>query len=151
MFPGHRVPESNQCQLPRPWVPVPGHSHVPGHRVPQSNLSHVASTQVSAIKPQSSFQATGFQNQASVMLPGHRFHNQTSVIFQATGFQNQTSHVPGPGSNQPQHVTRIPQSNLSCSQATGFHHQTSVMLPGHRFPESNQVMFPGHGVPVSVL
>ncbi len=41
----------------------------PGHMVLQTNLSHVASPQVSAIKPQSSSQATDFQNQTSVIFP----------------------------------------------------------------------------------
>ena len=45
-----------------------------------------------------------------------------------------TGHVPTPrgSSNRPQ----------SCSQCTGFHHQTSVMWPVHRFLRSNPSQIP---------
>ena len=103
----------------------------PGHRVPESNLSHVHKPKCSRIKPQSWIQATGFQNQTSVMFPGHRVP------------QSNLSHIP-----RTQGSTIKPQS---WSQATGFHNQISVMFPGHRVPDGNLVMFPGQRLPQSNL
>ncbi len=103
----------------------------PGHRVLQSNLSHVASPQVSAIKPQSSSQATDFQNQTSVIFPGHMV----------------------PESNL-SHVCRTHGSTIkpqSCSQHKGVQNQTSVMFPGNRVPEQTSVMLPSHRFPPSNL
>ncbi len=57
--------------------------------------------------------------------------------------ESNLSHVP-----RPQGSRIKPQS---CCQATGFHHQTSDIFPGHRVPESTDVMFPGHSVPESIL
>ena len=103
--------------FPRHEVPVSGLSHVPRAQGATIKLSHVASLQVSAITPQSSCQATGFQNQASVILPGH------SVP------PSNLSHDPKP------HVSTMkPQS---FSQAKGFQNQTSVIFPGHMVTESN--------------
>ena len=118
--------------------------------------------QVSRITPQSCSQATGIQNQTSVMLPGHRvlpshlshipesnrFHVhrkegntiKTDIMFPGHSIpQSNISHVPRPM------VSRIkPQS---CCQATGFQNQTVLMFPGHRVSESTDVMFPGHRIP----
>ncbi len=57
--------------------------------------------------------------------------------------ESNLSHVP-----RPQGSRIKPQS---CCQATGFHHQTSDIFPGHRVPESTDDMFPGHSVPESIL
>ena len=60
--------------------------------------------------------STRFQNQVSVMLPGHRVP------------ESSLSHVPSA-----QGSTIKPQS---CGQSTGFCDQTPVNFPGHRVPES---------------
>ncbi len=157
MFPGHRLPPSNLSHVPSPQdstsnishdprprfpdqtqsvarpqgyrikhllsIPRPqGYHHqtsvmFPGHRGPQSNLSHVARPQCSTIKPQSYSQETRFPESNLIMFLGHRVSRiKERSCSQARGFHNQTQ---------------------SCSHATGFYHQTSILLPGHRVPQSN--------------
>ena len=122
-------------------------------------------------KPQTFCQAIGYHHQTSVIFPGHRFREsnrfhvprqqgtriQADVMF--TGHmipQSNMSHIPRPM------LSRIkPQSY---SQARGFHHQTSVLLPGQGstikpqsccqatgFQKQASVMLPGHRVPPSHL
>ncbi len=145
MFPGHRAPESKQCQVPRPWVSstrpqscIQGtgfHNQtsvmLPGHRFLPSNLSHVPRKQVSRIKPMSCSQDTGFQYHSSSHVPSKPwFHHQTSVMLPVHRFlRSNQSLVP-----RPQGYRIKP---YSYTQATGYHHQTSVMFPGHRVPPSN--------------
>ncbi len=158
VFPGNRLPETNLSHVPWPQSSrikpqsccqatgfhhqtseiFPGHTFpeftdiiFPGHRVPESILSYVPRLQVSRIKTQLCSQYTEFQNQGSVWFPGHSIPQPKKMSYsQATGFQNRRfSHVPRPqGSRLKPH---------SCCQAVGYHHQTSVIFPGHRFPESN--------------
>ena len=169
--------------LPSHGVPVPGLSHVPsaqgstskpqscgqstgfsdqtpvkfpGHRVPESSLSEFLRPQGSRIKPQSSCQSTGFQNQASVILSGHRVpESSLSHIVRLQGSRIHRCHFP-----RSQGSRIKPQS---CCQAIGYHHHNSVIISGHRFPESNgfpvtrqqgttiqtDVMFPGQNIPQS--
>ena len=129
---------------------------LPCHRVPQSNLSHVASPQglraipsqvpspqTSRIKPQSCCHATGFQNQVSIMLPGHRVpESNLNHVPRAQVSRIHRCHVPTPQGSRinPQlcsQSTEFWNKPQSYSQARGFHNQTSVRLPGHSFPPSS--------------
>ena len=116
----------------------------PGHTIPQS-------------KQMSCSQATVFQNHASVIFPGHMVpESKLSRVPRTQGFRIKS---------QLCSWTRVSKiKSQSCSQATGFHNQTSVIFPGHRVPPSNRspvarprfhhhasLMFPGQRVPQSNL
>ncbi len=209
MVPGHRFQNQTNVKFPGHGFQYQASVMFPVHRVPQSNLSHVASPQVSAIKPQSSSSHRVPESTSVISrpqgttsnlshIPGHR-SNQTSVpgtvppqssysqeqvsrikphhvprpqgfrsaVISRPGFTSNLSHVPMPqGSHQtsisshrvphqlifarprfPSSLSHVPSRGStikpqSCCQATGFQHQTSVMFPGNRFPESNQCHVP---------
>ncbi len=124
MLPGHRIPPSNLSHVPRQQGSTSNSvccqatgfhikpSHVPRTRVPVSGLSHVPSAQV----PPSNLSH----------LPVHRFLIKPHQ-FPANRFQNQAQSC-----SRPQGSTIKPQS---CSQATGFHNQTShVPRPQFQIP-----------------
>ena len=131
----------------------------PVHRFLPLNTCQVPRQQGSRIKPQSCCRSTGFQNQASVMLPGHRVPESIlNDVPRLQGSRINLSHVPSPQSSRTKaqsgsqgilfhnvnrcHVPRTQFSRItpqSCSQATGIQNQTSLMLPGHRVPLSNLI------------
>ena len=107
----------------------------PGQSVPQLNLSHLARPQGSTIKPQSCSQATGFQNQTFLMFPGHRLPEANLSLFPRTQV-SRINPISCPLSTVFQNQTSV------ICQATGFHHQTSDMFPGHSVPESIRSLAP---------
>ena len=107
----------------------------PVHRVPEPRLSHVPRAQSSTIKPQSCGQSTGFCDQTPVNFPGHRVpESSLSHFARPQGSRIHRCHFP-----RSQGSRIKPQS---CCQATGFQNQASVLLPGHRVPESNRSSVP---------
>ena len=114
----------NQTVLMFPGHRVPESTDVmfPGHRVPESILSYVRSLQGSRINLSHVSSPQSSRAKAQSGSQGTLFHNLNRC------------HVPR------SQFSRIkPQS---CCQATVFQNQASVMLPGHRVPESNRSHVP---------